>query len=91
MLTVIDVIKILVRVFWVVDDECTSQTIAVLGGQVAMVPEGTGLIRDVKVVKERIVRNNRALINEGWTIGPICPCLEETMPMLVIRVSVAHQ
>ena len=82
MLTVVDVIKILVRVFWVIDDKSTSQTIAVLRGQVAMVPEGTGFIRDVKVVKERIVRNNRTLVNESWTIGPICPCLEETMPML---------
>ena len=91
MLTVIDVVKILVRVFWVVYDECTSQTIAILGRQVAMVPEGTGLIRNVKVVKERIVRNNRTLIDKGWTVGPICPCLEETMPMLVIQVSVDHK
>ena len=52
--TVVDVVKILVRVFWVVYDECTSQTVAVLGRQVAMVPEGTSLVRNVEVVQERI-------------------------------------
>ena len=39
--TIIDIIKKLMRILRIVHNKCTSQTITVLGGEMAVIPECT--------------------------------------------------
>ena len=41
----------------------------------------------MEVVEERVSGGDRALVNKGTAIRPICPLLKEAVPMLPTRVS----
>lgn len=80
--TVIDIVQRRVGVVRVIDNEWASKTVAVLSGQVAMIPESTGLVHCGEVIEERIARGNRTLVDKGRTVSPVGTLLEEAMPML---------
>jgi hypothetical protein len=50
-----------VRVVGVVDDQCTTETIAVLGGVVGVIPERASLLVEGEGVEESRVGGNWAL------------------------------
>ena len=60
----------------------SPESIAVLRRQMAMVPEGTSLVRNVEVVQEKIPWRDRTLCNKRRAIGPIGTLLEESVPVL---------
>ena len=60
-LTIIDVVHIRKRVFRVVNDEWAAKTVTVLRRQVRVVPIGSRLAGNTKVVKEGIAGNDGAL------------------------------
>ena len=66
----------------VIDDHRTTETIAVLGRQVTVVPERACLVGDGKVVQERVPRSNWALVHERRSVRPVCPFLVDPVPML---------
>ena len=72
------------RVVRVVDDHRTTETITVLGRQVTVIPERASLVGNSKVVEERVPRSDRALVHEGWSIGPVSSLLKESMPVLYV-------
>jgi hypothetical protein len=80
---VVHIVEVRMRVIGVVDHKGATETIAVLGRQVRVVPERASLIRNIKVVQELVAGGDRALVNECRTIGPIGALLEETMPVLL--------
>ena len=82
-LTVIDVVERRVRVVGVVHDHRSAETIAVLSRQVAVVPEGAGLVRRREVVEEGVVLRDGALVHKRGTVRPVRALLEETVPVLV--------
>ena len=79
---VVDIVKARMRIIGVVDNESTTEAVAVLGRQMAMVPESTSLVRRREVVQERVVSRNGALGDHGHTVGIVGTFLEESMPML---------
>lgn len=81
-LTIIDIVETCVGVFWVINDQRATQTIAVLSGQMAVIPEGTRLVGHLEVVEERISSSDGALVNEGGAVCPVAATLEETVPVL---------
>ena len=81
-LTVIDIVIVRVRIVRVIHNERAAKSVAVLSGEVAMVPVSPGLVRDVEVVEERVARGDRALVHEGCTVSPVGAGLEEAMPVL---------
>ena len=68
----------------VIDDHRTTETVAVLGRQMTVVPEGTCLIGDVEVVQEGVPRGDGTLCDEGRAVCPRRALLKETMPMLAM-------
>ena len=68
----------------IVDDERAAQAVAVLRRYVAVVPERARLIGRREVVQERIADGDRALVHKRTAVRPVCPRLEEAMPMLWI-------
>ena len=79
---VIDVVEARVRVIRVVHHESATETVTVLRGQVAVVPEGTSLVGRGEVVQERVARRDGALVDHGRAIGVVRTLLEETVPVL---------
>lgn len=79
---VIDVVEIRMGVVRVVDNEGATETVAVLGRQVAVVPESTRLAGGSEVVEEGVAGRNGALVYERGTVGPVGAGLEETVPVL---------
>jgi len=69
------------RVVGVVDDQCATETITVLGGVVGVVPERASLLVEGEGVEESRVGGNWALGNKSRAIVTICPVLEETVPV----------
>lgn len=82
MLTIVDIVQRCVRILWVIDDKRTPQTVAVLSGQMRVIPEGSRLIGSSEVVQERVTRRDRALSHEGDTVVLIGRVLEQAMPVL---------
>ena len=74
------------RVVGVVYNHRATKTVTVLGRQVAMVPEGPGLPSGSEVVQERIILRDGALVYKCRTVGPVGALLEETMPVLQLRL-----
>ena len=70
------------RVIWVVYDHRPPETIAVLGRQVTVIPEGTSLVGRGKIVQERVVDGDGALSDHGHTIIVVRALLEEAVPVL---------
>lgn len=82
-LTIVNIVQLRMRIMRIVDNEGPAQTIAVLSRQMAVIPEGAGLIWYIKVVKERVFTGDGALRDECGTISPVSSLLEEPMPMLM--------
>jgi len=78
---VINVVHMFVRVVGVVDDQCATETIAVLGGVVGVIPERASLLVEGEGVEESRVGGNWALGNKSGTVVTVGPVLEETMPV----------
>ena len=83
-LTIINVIQVRMRVVRIIDDHRTTETIAVLGRQVAVVPESTSLVGGGEVVEEGVARRNGTLVDERRTVGPVGALLEEAVPVLQV-------
>jgi hypothetical protein len=66
----------------VLTNQGTAKPIAVLRGQMRVVPECARLIGNLEVVKETVSGGDRALVDKRRTIRPVCGLLEETMPVL---------
>ena len=79
---IVDIVEVRVRVLRIVDNHRTTQTVTVLRGQVAVVPECAGLVGGGEVVEERVARGDGALVDKGGAISPVCALLEETVPVL---------
>ena len=47
-----------------------------------VVPEGTSLVRDLKIVEEGVPRGDRTLGHTDRTVCITCTLLEEAVPML---------
>ncbi len=75
------------RVIGIVDNHGSTEPITVLGGQVAVVPEGASLVGGREVVEERVVNGNGALADHGHTISPVGTLLEHAVPVLWMRRS----
>ncbi len=65
-LTVINVVEGEMGVGRIVHDERTPQTITVLSGQMAVVPEGTLEVHEVRDYLEAIVRGNSPAWSGTW-------------------------
>ena len=87
-LTISNVIQVRMRVVRIIDDHRTTETIAVLGRQVTVVPERARLIGDGEVVEERVPRSNRALIHESRSVRPVCPFLVDAVPKLHMTLEI---
>lgn len=59
---IVNIVKMLSRVIWIVDDDCTTETIAVLGGEMAVVPECSSLVAGWEGVEEGGVGCDGALV-----------------------------
>ena len=46
----------------------------------------TGLVGDLEIVQERVPTGDRALVDEGRTVGPVRTLLEEAVPVLRNRL-----
>lgn len=78
---VIDVVQTGLRVVGIVHNERATKTVAVLGGQMAVIPERSCLIRNIEVIQERVPCNDWALSDEGRPVGPSSSLLEEAVPV----------
>jgi len=78
---VVDIIQMLQWVIGIVNRKDTTEAVAVLRGQVGVVPEVSGLARSAEFINKCSVRGNRTLIDKGGTVHVRSPGLEETMPM----------
>ena len=67
---------------YTINNKRTTKTITVLSGQMTVVPEGACLVRNIKVVKERVSWDYRTLCNKCGTVRPCSGFLEETVPVL---------
>jgi len=47
-----------------------------------VVPEGTSLVWDLKIIEEGLSRGDWTLRDADGTVGITCPLLEEAMPVL---------
>ena len=81
---VVDIVEVRVRVIGVVDNKGAAEAVAVLRRQVAVVPERTRLVGGGKVIQERVAGGDRALVDEGGTVGPVGALLEEAVPVLQV-------
>ena len=81
-LTIINVIQVRMRVVRVIDDHRTTETVAILGRQMTVVPERARLIRDGEVVEERVPRSDRALVHECGSVRPVRALLIDAVPVL---------
>ena len=88
LLTIVDVVKVLMGIMWVIYHQWSAQAIAILGHEVAVVPERARLIRDSEVVEERVPRSNRALVHESRPVRPVCPFLVDAVPMLHMTLDI---
>ena len=79
---VVDIVQVSVRIIGVVDNHCTTETVAVLSCEMAVVPVRAGLVGDVEVVQERVPCRDGALVHKGSPVGPVGAFLEETVPVL---------
>ena len=79
--TVVNVVQMLLRVIWIIDDQSTTQPIAVLGPEVAVIPVCTlkwielSLSISCKMNKENyILVRNREVIHKAfvWYNGTLC-------------------
>ena len=70
------------RVFRIVDDQWTTEPIAVLQRIVRMIPIRPRLPRRTKIVRERFTRNDRTLVDKSGPVCPSCAPLKQAMPML---------
>ncbi len=69
-------------VIGVVHHQRPAKPVTVLGGQVAVIPEGASLTCSGEVVQERVSLGDRALVDRCGPICPVSPFLEESMPVL---------
>ena len=81
-LTIVNVVQSRMGVVGVIHDHGPAETVAILSGQMAVVPERTRLIDRRKIVGKRITGGNWALVHEGSAVRPIGALLENTMKML---------
>ena len=79
---VVDIVQVSVRIIGVVDNHCTTETVAVLSCEMAVVPVGARLVGNVEVVQERIAGSDGALVDKRGAVGPVGARLEQAMPVL---------
>lgn len=60
----------------IVDDHGSPQSVAVLRTEMRVVPEGTSMIPNAKLVSERVSRRNRTLADALSPISGGCTVLE---------------
>ena len=87
--TVINVVQVEVRVVRVVDDHRTTETIAVLSRQVAVVPESARLAGSREIIKEGVPGRDGALVHERGAVSPVGTGLEQAVPVLKRASSLA--
>lgn len=66
--TVVNIVQVKVGILGVVDDNRSSQTIAILRGEMRMVPERSCLVGRGEIVQEGVSCCDGALIYEGGCI-----------------------
>ena len=80
--TVIDVVHKTVRILRVINDNRATKPITILKIVMRVIPERARLVLRIKLIEERISRNNGTLSHESSTIKGIRMVLEQTMPVL---------
>jgi hypothetical protein len=85
--TVINVIKIFMRIVRIVHNKRAPQAIAVLCGNVGVVPERAGLIWYSEIVHKLLALRDGTLCHEGGAVCPVGRLLEYTVPMLEKKVA----
>lgn len=78
------VVNVISRPMWVeevVNNHRSSETVTILRHMVGVIPKCTGLVRNAKLVQERMARCDGALGDTSWSVRPRTSGLEKSVPM----------
>ena len=81
-LTVVNIIHVCERVLWVINNQWSSEPVAILICIMRAVPVRSTLTLEVELVVQPSLLANRALIDVCDTVGPIGTVLKDSVPML---------
>ena len=80
--TIIHIIKWQVRIIRIVDDHGPAKAVAILGRQMAVVPERARLVETGELILERVAGGDRTLVHHGSAILPVGTGLIDSVEML---------
>ena len=83
--TIVNIVPLSHRIPRIIHYERATQAVAVLSPHVRVVPERACLVGHNKIVRERMVRRDRALAYERRAVRPDRVCLKDAVPVLVNR------